>query len=80
MEDGALVLEQLENALINDDDRGEMPPPSTSMVSLTKTPAATIRDSCSIPLPLPPASDQLPPHGGSQGNRGGPGGAKRKEN
>ena len=50
------------------------------MAPLTRTLVATIGASCLVPLPLPPASDQLPPHGGSQGNRGGPGGAKRKEN
>jgi hypothetical protein len=32
LEDGVLVLEQLENALIDDDDHVEMPPPSTAMV------------------------------------------------
>jgi hypothetical protein len=42
LEDGALVLEQLENALFYDDDRGEMPPPSTAMVTLTRTPAAEL--------------------------------------
>jgi hypothetical protein len=49
LEDGKMVLEQLESALFYDDDRGEMPPPYTTMVTLTRTQAA--RDSCSVPLP-----------------------------
>jgi hypothetical protein len=31
LEDGALVLEELENALLDEDDRVEMPPPSATM-------------------------------------------------
>jgi hypothetical protein len=46
LEDGALVLEQLDNCLIDDDDHVEMPPPSTAMVPLTRTPAAAIGASC----------------------------------
>jgi hypothetical protein len=81
LEDRVLVLEQLENALIDNDDRVEMPPPSTAMVPLTKTPVAIVVASCSIPLPfastqLPLPSAPLPPCGGSRNNRGG---AKRKE-
>jgi hypothetical protein len=37
LEDGLLVLEQLENALMDDDDCVEMPPPSTAMVPLLST-------------------------------------------
>jgi hypothetical protein len=82
LEDGSLVLEQLESAIFNDDDCGEIPPPSTTMVILIETLATWA--SCLVPLP----STQLPlvststlalarlPHGGSRGNRGG---AKRKE-
>jgi hypothetical protein len=40
----------LENALIDDDDHVEMPPPSIAMVPLTRTPTATVGASCSIPL------------------------------
>jgi hypothetical protein len=50
LEDVVLVLEQLENALI-DDDHVKIPTPSTIMVPLTKTPVVTIWASCSIPLP-----------------------------
>lgn len=37
-EDVALLLEQLENAIFDDDDYGEMLLPSMSMVTLTKAP------------------------------------------
>ena len=69
-------MEQLENALIDDDDRGEMPSPSVDMVSLTKTPTTMIGASCLVPLPLPHALDPLPPRGGSWSNCDG---VKRKE-
>lgn len=36
MEDGALVLEKLENAIFDDDDRGEMPFPSIVVITLAK--------------------------------------------
>jgi hypothetical protein len=80
LEDRLLVLEQLENALIDDDDRVEMPSPSIAMVPLTRTPTAVVKVSFSVPLPststqLPHALAPLPPCGGSQDNRGG---AKRK--
>lgn len=75
LEDGALVLEQLENALIDIDDCSKMPLPSTAMVPLTRTLVTTIGASCPIPLPLSPTSDPLPPQGDSLGNHGG---AKRK--
>ena len=40
LEDGIMLLEQLENALFDDDDHAEMPPPATtqSLVPLFKTP------------------------------------------
>lgn len=47
LEDGALVLQQLENDLFDDDDRGEMSPPSIAMVALTR--AQVVRDSCLVP-------------------------------
>lgn len=40
LKDGTLVFEQLENALFDNDDHGEMSPPSTTMVTLTKTPTS----------------------------------------
>lgn len=67
LEDGALVLEQLGNALFDDDDGGDMPPPSTSMIPLTRTPIAPVGPSRSILLPRPPTqlyqqgSAPLPP-------------------
>jgi hypothetical protein len=59
LEDGVLVLEQLENALIDDDDRVEMPPPSTTMVPLTRILATAVGASSSVPLPS--ASTQFRP-------------------
>ena len=82
LEDGELVLEQLESALFDDVDCGEMPPPSTTMVTLIGTSSSTTRSSYTVPqLPLPStqlpfAFVPLPPHGGTKGNCGG---AKRKE-
>jgi hypothetical protein len=75
-------LEQLENALFDDDDGGDMPPPSTSMIPLTRTPITSARPSPSVLPPRPPTqlsqqeSAPLPPRGGSRGNDGG---TKRKE-
>jgi len=37
LEDGVFFLEQLENALMDDDDHVEMPPPSTVMVPMSRT-------------------------------------------
>jgi hypothetical protein len=85
LEDGALVLEPLENALFDDDDRGEMPQTSNAMVTLIMTP--TTRASCSVSsrfhivtsrnLALSPTLVlALLPSGGSWGNCGD---AKTKE-
>ena len=54
LEDEALVLEQLENALFDDDDGGDMPPLSTSMIPLTRTPIASAGPSRSVLPPHPP--------------------------
>jgi hypothetical protein len=42
LEDGVMLLEKLENALFDDDDHAEMPPPITtqSLVPMFRTPAA----------------------------------------
>jgi hypothetical protein len=84
LEDGVLLLEQLENALMDDDDRVEMPPPSTAMVPMSRTPATTLGASSSVPRPPTSASTQfrpspapLPPRGGPCNSHGGAG--KRKE-
>jgi hypothetical protein len=42
LEDGVLVLEQLENALIDDDDCGDMPIPSIDTVPLIRTLVARV--------------------------------------
>jgi hypothetical protein len=80
LEDGVLVLEKLENALMDDDDHVEMTPPSTAMVPMSRTPAKAVGASSSITLPsgsqLHNALAPLPPHGGSRSNRSG---VKRKE-
>jgi hypothetical protein len=73
LEDGALVLEQLETSLFKDDDQGEMPPPSIAMVTLIRT----LIEGASCPgsyswLPLAPLPE---PHGGC----GCCDGAQRKE-
>jgi hypothetical protein len=69
LEDGALVLEELENALLDEDDRAEMPPPSASSHGcppLTSTPLVpALGPSHSV------ASSSLPPRVPPRGNRGG---------
>jgi hypothetical protein len=71
LEDGVMLLEQLENALFDDDDHVEMPPPATtqSLVPLFKTPAAgalslSIHSAQFRPSQAPP----LPPRGGIHNN------------
>jgi hypothetical protein len=48
LEDGVLLLEQLENALLDDDYHVEMPPPSNSMVLMSRTPGTTLGASSSL--------------------------------
>jgi hypothetical protein len=68
---------------MDDDDRVEMPPPSTAMVPMSKTPATTLGASSSVLQPPTSASTQfcpapapLPPHGGPHSSHGA---GKRKE-
>ena len=49
LEDGVLLLEQLEGVLLDDDDHVEMPPSSTSMVPMSRIPTATLGASSSLP-------------------------------
>jgi hypothetical protein len=49
LEDGVLFLEQLEDLLFNDDDHVEMPPPSTTMVPMSKIPTIALGVSSSVP-------------------------------
>jgi hypothetical protein len=66
LEDGALVLEELENALLDEDDRIEMPLPnarSHGRPPLTSTPSVPALEGPSHSV----ASSSLPP----RGNRGG---------
>ena len=80
-----MALEQLENALFDDDDGCDMPPPSTSIIPLTKTPIASAGPSRLVLPPCPRTqlsqqeSTPLPPRRGSRGNHGRPDGTKRKE-
>jgi hypothetical protein len=67
-----MFLEQLENALFDDDDHVEMPPPATtqSLVPLFRTLAAgasssSIHSAEFCPSQAPP----LPPRGGTRANR-----------
>jgi hypothetical protein len=71
LEDGVMLLEQLENAPFDDDDHVEMPPPTTtqSLVPLFRTPAigassSSIHSTQFRPSQAPP----LPPHGGTRAN------------
>jgi hypothetical protein len=64
LEDGVLILEQMENDLINDDNHVGIPPPSTAMIPLTDSNCSN-RDfmfsSTSI-YKLPPTPTPLPHH------------------
>jgi hypothetical protein len=42
LEDGVLLLEQLEGVLLDDDDHVEMPPPSSSRVPMSRILATTV--------------------------------------
>jgi hypothetical protein len=70
LEDEVLLLKQLENVLLDDDDHVEMPPPSTSMVPMSRTPTTALgasssllsRSSTSTSAQFPPFQDSpLPP-------------------
>jgi hypothetical protein len=70
LEDAVMLLEQLENALFDDDDHAEMPPPATtqSLVPLFRTPTAG--DSSSSTAQFRPShAPPLPPRGGTRSNR-----------
>jgi len=49
LEDGVLLLEQLEGVLLDDDDHIEMPPPSSARVPMSRIPATTVGASSSAP-------------------------------
>jgi hypothetical protein len=80
LEDGVLLLEKLENALLDDDDHVDMQPPSTAVVPVSKIPTTTRGPSSSL-LPRlststsaqfrPSQEAPLPPQGGPRNNRGG---------
>jgi hypothetical protein len=74
LEDGVMLLEQLENALFDDDDHAEMPPPPTtqSLVPVFRTPAAGASSSSTAQFrDRPSQAPPLPPRGGrgTRGNR-----------
>ena len=78
MEDGVLLLEQLESVLLDDDDHVEMPPPSIVMVAIYRIPATTLGASSSLPSRSstsarfrPSQEAPLPTQGGPRSNRGG---------
>jgi hypothetical protein len=63
LEDGVLLLEQLESVLLDDDDHVEMPPPYLVMVPMSKIPATALGPFAS--------TSALPPRGGPRNSRGG---------
>jgi hypothetical protein len=72
LEDGVMLLEQLENILFDNDDHVEMPPPTTtqSLVPLFKTPAAEASSSSIHSAQFRPShAPPLPPRGGTRDNR-----------
>jgi hypothetical protein len=80
LEDGVLLLEQLENALLNDDDHVELQPPSTVVFPVSRNPATTLGASSSLPSRSststsaqfrPSQEAPLPTQGGPRSNRGG---------
>jgi len=74
LEDGALVLEELENSLLEEDERAEMPPPSATARPRGGPPLSTV-----VPVPAlegpsqlaASSSQSLPPRVPPRGNRGG---------
>jgi hypothetical protein len=80
LEDGVLLLEQLENALLNDDDHVEMRTPSTVVFPVSRNPATTLGASSSLlsrsstttsALFRPSHEAPPPPQRGPRSNRGG---------
>jgi hypothetical protein len=70
LEDGVMLLEQLGNALFDDDDHVELPPPPTtqSLVPLSRTPVAGASSSSTAQF-HPSQAPPLPPRGGTRDNR-----------
>jgi hypothetical protein len=71
LEDGVLLLEQLEGVLLDDDDHVEMPPPSSARVPMSRIPATIVGASSSAPLQLSASTFALPPRGGPRSTCGG---------
>ena len=71
LEDGVLLLEQLEGVLLDDDDHVEMPPPSSARVPMSKIPATAIGASSSVQSQPSASTSTLPPRGGPRSTRGG---------
>jgi hypothetical protein len=72
LEDGILLLEQLESVLLDDDDdHVEMPPPSSLVVPMSRIPATTLGASSSALPQLSASTSALPPRGGPRNTHGG---------
>jgi hypothetical protein len=71
LEDGVLLLEQLESVLLDDDDHVEMPPPSSAKVPMSRILATAIGASSSAPSQSSTSTFALPPRGGPCSTRGG---------
>jgi hypothetical protein len=71
LEDGVLLLEQLEGVLLDDDDHVEMPPPSSARVPMSRIPATAVGASSSAPSQPSASTSALPPRGGPRSTRGG---------
>ena len=71
LEDGVLLLEQLEGVLLDDDDHVEMPPPSSARVPMSRIPATTVGASSSAQSQPSASTSALPPRGGPRSTRGG---------
>jgi hypothetical protein len=71
LEDGVLLLEQLEGVLLDDDDHVEMGPPSSARAPMSKIPATAVGASSSAQLQPSTSTSALPPRGGPRGTHGG---------
>jgi hypothetical protein len=71
LEDGVLLLEQLEGVLLDDDDHVEMPPPSSARVPMSRIPATTVGASSLAQSQSSASTSALPPRGGPRSTRGG---------
>jgi hypothetical protein len=71
LEDGVLLLEQLEGVLLDDDDHVEMGTPSSARAPMSRIPTTAVGASSSAQFQPSASTSALPPRGGPRGTCGG---------